>query len=73
MKFVFVDRLTYIQLFIDCTIGTICPVGIVVGTEDEDRQVLCGAYFLEEKNNNEQICDNIPDSDNCCEDKGMDY
>ena len=37
-----------------------------------DKSFVCGAYFLEEKNNNEQICDNIPDSDNCCEDKGMD-
>ena len=41
MKFLFIDGLTYIQLFIDCTIGTICPIGIVLGTEDEDRQVLC--------------------------------
>ena len=41
MNFLFIDRLTYIQLFIDCTTGTVCPVGIMLGTKDEDRQALC--------------------------------
>ena len=37
-----------------------------------DKPFVYEAYFLEENSNNEQICNNIPDSDNCCEDKGMD-
>lgn len=52
--FLVIGKQIYTQLFIDCTIGTICARGIAAGIKDEDRKFLCRGY-IQEENNNKQV------------------